>query len=314
MHGLNELQGMNMLALAEKLRLTDDEFDEWLVELGLLHGRQECDTCQGQMKLNGNRLAKIWICHRRACRNGNSKPKKGYLNGTFFEGSTIPIKKIFQLSYYWAHSLGTQEHQEFETEISHPTVVQWHQYFRDVCAQHIVQNPQQIGGPNEIVEIDETCLSKRKYNRGRLMRPNQWMFGGIQRGTRRAFMQLVDRRDAATLLPIIQQFVLPGTTIMSDLWRAYGGIQGLPQGYQHLTVNHSINFVDPNTGAHTQSIESTWNRFKSKVKKSHGLNTSSQERYTDYLQEFMWRQLFGQRDQVLFNFWSQVSTLYPCLN
>lgn len=163
------------------------------------------------------------------------------------------------------------------------------------------------------MEIDETCLSKRKYHQGRVIRPNQWMFGGIQRGTR-TFMTLVDRRDAATLLPIIQRFILPGTEKHSDLWRAYGGIQALPQGYMHLTVNHSINFVDPQTLAHTQSIEGTWSRFKSKVKSSHGLNTSCEERYDDYLQEFMWKANFGARDEVFFNFWSQISVLYPCLH
>lgn len=96
------------------------------------------------------------------------------------------------------------------------------------------------------------------------------MFGGVERGTKRAFLRIVRNRDAATLLPIIQVFILPGTTVISDLWGAYRTVSNLPQGYQHLTVNYCINF-DPNTGAHTQSIESTWQKFKLKMKRQYGL-------------------------------------------
>ena len=34
------------------------------------------------------------------------------------------------------------------------------------------------------------------------------------------FLVPVEKRDAETLLPILQQYVLPGTTVVSDLWRA----------------------------------------------------------------------------------------------
>jgi len=54
---------------------------------------------------------------------------------------------------------------------------------RDICADYFLRNSEKIGGPGTIVEIDETCVSKRKYERGRLIRPNQWMFGGIKRGS-----------------------------------------------------------------------------------------------------------------------------------
>ena len=35
-------------------------------------------------------------------------------------------------------------------------------------------------------------------------------------------MNAVPNKSAATLLPIIQNAILPATTVMSDLWRVYG--------------------------------------------------------------------------------------------
>ena len=44
--------------------------------------------------------------------------------------------------------------------------------------------------------------------------------------------------------------------VLSVEWRAYRRITSI--GMIHKTVNHSVNFVNPSTGTHTQSIESTW--------------------------------------------------------
>jgi hypothetical protein len=74
-------------------------------------------------------------------------------------------------------------------------------------------------------------------------------------------------RDRASLWPLIEKHIAPGTTVISDGWRAYRGLEtmGLPGPYRmytHLWVNHEENFVDPITGAHTQTIESVWNRLR----------------------------------------------------
>jgi hypothetical protein len=84
----------------------------------------------------------------------------------------------------------------------------------------------------------------------------------------------VEKRDAATLLPIIRQFILPRTTILSDQWAAYSNISTGPENYVHQTVNHSLHFVVPETHAHTQNIENMWMCIKRKKKQQMGQHNS----------------------------------------
>ena len=100
------------------------------------------------------------------------------------------------------------------------------------------------------------------------------------------YMQIVARRDAATLLPIIQQHVGPGTIIHSDQWRAYSRVASLPNVASHATVNHSVEFVDSTTGVHTENVESYWNRVKIKLKRMRGCHELE---LSGYLDEFVAR-------------------------
>ena len=53
----------------------------------------------------------------------------------------------------------------------------------------------------------------------------QLVFGGVERGSGRCFLVPVEKRDAATLLPLIHEYIAPGTTIYSDKWAAYNKIR-----------------------------------------------------------------------------------------
>jgi transposase-like protein len=161
------------------------------------------------------------------------------------------------------------------------------------------------GGPNQIVQIDETKLGhKRKYNRGRVPGIDKWLFGGIDSVTHRIFLRLVDNRTRATLLPIIQHFVLPGTTIYSDTWAPYFTLSD--HGYEHHMVNHSVEFVTAN-GVHTQQIESLWHEIKQGIKSRRGLR---EDQIPGYLDEFMYRREFP-NDTFFETFLGHVARYYP---
>jgi transposase-like protein len=116
-----------------------------------------------------------------------------------------------------------------------------------------------IDGPNNTVEIDESKFGKRKYHRGHPVK-GQWVFGGVERERGNTFLVPVKDLITNTLMAILRDWIEPGTTVISDYWCAYRGLGS--QGYTHLTVNHSIEFVDPTTGAHSDTIESTWRTVK----------------------------------------------------
>jgi len=98
-------------------------------------------------------------------------------------------------------------------------------------------------------------------------------------------MQIVKNREAETLLSIIIEKCRKGTTIFSDCWSSYNKISAFKE-FKHQTVNHSLNFVDPDTGTCTNKIESLCNACKHKFKEMHGCRRS---KIQSYLDEFVWR-------------------------
>ncbi|KAL3107959.1 hypothetical protein niasHT_012867 [Heterodera trifolii] len=183
-------------------------------------------------------------------------------------GAHLTPKQIFEFTYYWCRRTHSQEEFEHDMKIERHTIVDRKSFARDICVSYFQTNPEKIGANGQTVEIDETVITRPKYHKGRLHAIEQWFFGGIERGTGRCFMVPVERRNAETLLPILQKYVYPGAVIVSDLWKAYFTIGRLPEGYTHHTVNHSVEFVNSETGQHTNTVEGgLWQKFKAEHKK-----------------------------------------------
>ncbi|XP_071579865.1 uncharacterized protein [Temnothorax nylanderi] len=166
-----------------------------------------------------------------------------------------------------------------ELQLSDHSVVDWISFCREVCIFWAKKYSTKLGEPNKIVEIDEAKIGKRKYNCGRIIE-GKWIFGGYE------------------------QWILPGTTIMSDCWRSYNCLNS--EGFQHLTVNHSVNFVDPDTRAHTQHIERVWREVRANIPR-YGTRTYH---LAGYLAEYLFKRVHKYEERLQ-SFFCAIAELYP---
>ena len=88
-----------MIDLCEKLRLSDNDLDKWLEQIGLLHGKRTC-VCGGRTTIHVGKNERYgkWGCTTKKCRK-----ERGYLCGTFFEGflSGNPLEKVLK-EHVWS--------------------------------------------------------------------------------------------------------------------------------------------------------------------------------------------------------------------
>jgi transposase-like protein len=269
---------------------TKEAFIEYAVEKELLYKQPLCGQCRNKT----NRYDTQWHCSKMKCHW-----KKSIFKDSIFGRTHLKPAEVFLLGYLW---LAKTPNSVIETLTGHSsaTVTQFTRLFRQMVADEVKDEPGVIiGGDGVIVEIDESKFGKRKYNKGRPVE-GAWVVGGVERtGNRerkgRMFAEVVERRDAPTLLEIIRRRVAPGSIIYTDLWRGYNAIPSLGD-LEHQTVNHSQHFVDPETGVHTNTIEATWNGLKIGVP----VRARNRNHLQNYLFEFMWRR---QNEDDLWSAW-----------
>uniref|UniRef100_A0A0M3IB13 Transposase n=1 Tax=Ascaris lumbricoides TaxID=6252 RepID=A0A0M3IB13_ASCLU len=305
---IEELRSFDSDKLAELTSVSDEAFEKWLYSLNLLPKSRICE-CGREMKLMNWRTRKSWVCRRTSCAR-----KRGFYSGTFLSGCHVPVKELFKLSYYWCIGTYSMDHvqkalrRDNGCTFSGKSIIEWYSFFRGVCAGYFRLNPLRLGGEGKKVIIEEIMVMQeqtRKIKRGR----EHWGFAGTEVGSKACFIEEIEEQlDADCLFPIIDKYVLPGTQVVSNLFKKYELDEQLREAYDHLACVKSLQFVDPEAGEGESGINQVWRRFKCSHKKKLDARTVA----STHIKEFMWRRLFDGKD-CMYHLWSQIASNYASL-
>lgn len=246
-----------------------------------------------------NLLLRTFYCCQQECRVHQCKTsdksefrcllcKKSYSirYHSFFYDIHINLSHLLLLIYLFAANTSVALSSRYlGKNVSKKSISSWYHCLRDVMSQYLVTNPIHLGNADSVVEVDETCLGrKRKYNRGSFRGSGQkWILGIIDRNTQKCHVQMIPDRKRDTLVPIIEQYVLPDTVIHTDEAPMYRVLNQL--GFEHYTVCHRDHYVAPD-GTHTNTIEGLWSHLKDVFKQKHGVPN---DKLPAHLDEFLYR-------------------------
>ena len=150
------------------------------------------------------------------------------------------------------------------------------------------------------VEADESYFGGvRKGMRGRGAVGKVAVFGLLKRGGK-VYTAIIPTAKTETLLPIIQEKVMPDSIVYTDYFRSYNALD--VSDFYHRRINHSKLFARGKN--HINGIENFWNQAKRHLRKFNGIK---QENFYWFLKECEWRFNGGNHQQLLtqIKYWYQ---------
>ena len=132
------------------------------------------------------------------------------------------------------------------------------------------------------IEVDESYFGgKRKGKRGRGAAGKVPVFGLLKRGGK-VYTKIIPDAKAATLMPIMQDKILPDSVVYTDSFSSYNVLD--VSCFKHYRINHSELFADKKN--HINGIENFWNQAKRHLRKYNGI---PKDHFHLYLKECEWR-------------------------
>src|SRR6476646_778334 len=258
---------------------TDAVCLDWLFRYFYPKGTVFCDKCQKETKH-----------HRVVSRPSYSCDYCGHhvhpTANTIFHKSSTALTTWFYAVYLMAQTrCGISAKQiERETGVTYKTAWRMFKQIRSMLQEG--NNP--LGGPDSHgVEMDETYMGGRR--KGYKGRPGagdkkKTPVVGIAERRGRIIVKATPNTNADTLTGMVQEFVLPASTVFTDDFSGYDRLK--KHGFTHHRINHSAKvYVSGNI--HTNSIEGFWGLVKNGVR---GVYHAVGQKYLQmYLNEYSFR-------------------------
>ncbi|XP_063613495.1 uncharacterized protein LOC134786772 [Penaeus indicus] len=252
----------NYFEFIQKFYKDNEASIAYLRDHGVLPLGVSCPRCNKPCHYRAERHT--WYCgaYRKIAKT--KRRKQCYFSvsdfkGSFLSGAKIEPYKVICFANHWLSKQWDYQTVRECLGISVATGAAWQKYCSEVT-EHWLDNQEPIGGPDIVVDIDETLFGKLKYEKGKSL-SQIWVFGGIERDSKNYFIFPLEEPLSQNLMSLIQKFILPGSVIVSNRWNAYSSINNYD--YIHQVINHSGDSTDEeNAQAHTQSTELLWRDIK----------------------------------------------------
>ncbi|XP_035227418.1 uncharacterized protein LOC118199635 [Stegodyphus dumicola] len=243
----NMMTGMSLINDEEKAVIL-------ATEAGLLPKKEEappCPKCGHKMNANSRKEAKLgwrWICSNR--NRGKCPGMVNPVAGTFFEGTKVPVRECMVFIFLFVLEMNftfikmnfmSWRKEQKLPEIRDETICDFMSYCREICEVFASHHSTQLGGAGKTILVDETFLTKRKYNRGRVTKNMTITVLGIYcREDKEGLFFRVNGKSKRDIWPYIKHHVHPETSVIcTDSAKQYKNVESMFSGAVHKTTNHS---------------------------------------------------------------------------
>ncbi len=205
--------------------------------------------------------------------------------GTPFDRTRTSLRDWFYVMFLFTttrHGVAAKR-VEREIGVTYKTAWRMCHEIRKYMAELDSDDP--LGGPGEIVQLDETLIGGKAVGKGRNYRGNKTLVMGMLENGGELITRVIPDVRRVTLWPQICENILPGTMLHTDELFSYKSIT--LRGYGHRTCNHKQEEWVSDKGATVNNLEGFWNVLKRGLNGTH-IHVSAKH-LPKYLGEFEYR-------------------------